>query len=154
MPYNSCIPCLANHMRSTSCHIMPLIINILGGGDTHTHTHTHLHRNNLRNQPHASHTPATRQHTPGLKTVYMPITYNLHYTSCAILCFNDIYLYWKPIAIMSMKEQCIDISVWLSKCVHSIEALAMNHLVLRAIYWSWKIITTEYFKLDIITSYG
>ena len=40
---------------------MPLVINILGGGNTHTHTHTHtrMDRNNLRNQ--------VSRHAPGLK---------------------------------------------------------------------------------------
>ena len=28
-------------MESISHHIMPLVINSLGGGGTHTHTHTH-----------------------------------------------------------------------------------------------------------------
>ena len=28
-------------MGSISCHITPLVINSLGGGDTHTHTHMH-----------------------------------------------------------------------------------------------------------------
>ena len=55
-------------MESISCHIMPLVINSLGGGHTHTHTHTQTqtqtqtqththnddpHRINLRNQVHA-----------------------------------------------------------------------------------------------------
>ena len=31
------LPCLTNHMESISCHIMPLVINILRG-DTHIHT--------------------------------------------------------------------------------------------------------------------
>ena len=29
-------------MRSISRHIMPLVINSLGGGHTHTHTQTHI----------------------------------------------------------------------------------------------------------------
>jgi len=32
--------CLINHKSSISHHIMPLVINSLGGGHTHTHTHT------------------------------------------------------------------------------------------------------------------
>ena len=36
--YNSCRTCLSDHMRSISCHIMPLVINSLGV-DTHTHTY-------------------------------------------------------------------------------------------------------------------
>jgi len=35
--------CLSNHKGSISNHIMPLVINSLGGGHTHTHTHTHAH---------------------------------------------------------------------------------------------------------------
>ena len=46
---NSCRTCLTNCMRSLSRHIMPLVINSLGGGhthkDTHTKTHTHTHKN-------------------------------------------------------------------------------------------------------------
>ena len=34
---------LTNRMGSISHHITPLVINSLGGGDTHTHTHTHTH---------------------------------------------------------------------------------------------------------------
>ena len=30
-------------MESISWHITPLVINSLGGGDTHTHTHTQTH---------------------------------------------------------------------------------------------------------------
>ena len=30
-------------MGSISRHIMPLVINSLGGRHTHTHTHTHIH---------------------------------------------------------------------------------------------------------------
>ena len=29
-------------MGSISCHITSLVINILGGGDTHTNAHTHM----------------------------------------------------------------------------------------------------------------
>ena len=31
--------------QSYGVHIMPLVINSLGGGYTHTHTHTHTHTN-------------------------------------------------------------------------------------------------------------
>jgi len=34
--------CLTNHKSSISHHIMPLVINSLGGGHTHTHTHTDI----------------------------------------------------------------------------------------------------------------
>ena len=36
MPYNSCRTCLTNRMGSLSRHIMPLVINSLGRGQTHT----------------------------------------------------------------------------------------------------------------------
>ena len=57
-------------MRSISCHIMPLVINSLGGGHTHTNTHTHthayrrLHRNNFKKP--GARRPAAG--APGLKT--------------------------------------------------------------------------------------
>jgi len=35
--------CLTNHKGFISYHIMPLVINSLGGGHTHTHTHAHTH---------------------------------------------------------------------------------------------------------------
>ena len=59
-------------MESISHHIMPLVINTLGGGHTNTHTHTyrHPHRNNLKK-------PAMRQpHAPGLTTIkyIQPVT--------------------------------------------------------------------------------
>ena len=71
LPYNSFRTCLTNHVWSISCHIMPLVINGLGHGQTHTQTHvqtrthTHIHTYTyrhlietiLRNQAHASHTP-------------------------------------------------------------------------------------------------
>ena len=52
-------------MRSISRHIMPLVINDLGGGHTHTHTHanTHIHIQTIRtkailqNQAHAGRRP-------------------------------------------------------------------------------------------------
>ena len=47
-------------MRSISCHIMPLVINNLGGGHTNTHkyTHTDIHTKTiLRNQMLAGHSP-------------------------------------------------------------------------------------------------
>ena len=34
---------------SISCHIMPLVINSLGGAHTHKHTHTHTYRHPHRN---------------------------------------------------------------------------------------------------------
>ena len=36
----SCETCLTNHTRPISHHIMPLVINALGGGHTDTHTDT------------------------------------------------------------------------------------------------------------------
>ena len=40
-------------MESILCHIMPLVINSLGGGHTHTHTHTHTqtHIQTIRTGP-------------------------------------------------------------------------------------------------------
>ena len=35
--------CLANHTRSISHHITPLVIHSLGGGHTDTQTHTHAY---------------------------------------------------------------------------------------------------------------
>ena len=32
-------------MGSISLHIIPLVINSIGGGHTHTHTHTNTHTN-------------------------------------------------------------------------------------------------------------
>ena len=47
LPYKSHRTYLTNHMGSISHHIMPLVINSLGGGhthmQTHTHTQTHIH---------------------------------------------------------------------------------------------------------------
>ena len=40
---NSCRTCLTKRMESISRHITLLVINSLGGGDTHTQTHTHTH---------------------------------------------------------------------------------------------------------------
>ena len=36
-----------NHMGSTSCHIMPLVVNSLRSRDIHTHTH--IYRRSLKN---------------------------------------------------------------------------------------------------------
>ena len=57
--YNSCKTCLINHMRFTSCHIMPLAINTLGGRHTHTHTHKHTYR-----QPHKNNFKKPGMHQP------------------------------------------------------------------------------------------
>ena len=49
MPYKSHRTYLTNHMGSISHHIMPLVINSLGGG--HTHTHAYIRTETiLRNQ--------------------------------------------------------------------------------------------------------
>ena len=40
-PYKNHKTYLTNHMGSISHHIMPLVINSLGGGQTHTRKHTH-----------------------------------------------------------------------------------------------------------------
>ena len=46
-------------MASISHHIMPLVINSLGGGHTNTHTHTDTRTETiLRNQAHAGLRPA------------------------------------------------------------------------------------------------
>ena len=50
LPYKSHKTYLTNRMGSTSHHIMPLVTNSLGDGQTdgrtdgHTHTHTHTHK--------------------------------------------------------------------------------------------------------------
>jgi len=49
--------CLTNHSGSISHHIMPLVINNLGGGHTHTHTDI-VEKVISRNQLHASLRPA------------------------------------------------------------------------------------------------
>ena len=42
--------CPCSHTGSISHHIMPLVINSLGGGHMHTHAYRCLHRNNSKNQ--------------------------------------------------------------------------------------------------------
>ena len=56
------------------CHIMPLVINILGGRRTYTCMHTHTHIHTYTHIPtswtkviRASHAPAVGQHTPDSK---------------------------------------------------------------------------------------
>ena len=53
--HNSYRTCSTNHMWSLSCHIMPLVINILG-----TDTHTNIHR-------HTTHTHIQHLHKNGFK---------------------------------------------------------------------------------------
>jgi len=52
--------CLTNHKGSISHHIMPLVINSLGGGHTHTHTRIQTSRTKAisRNQSCAGQRPA------------------------------------------------------------------------------------------------
>jgi len=57
--------CLTNHKGSISHHIMPQVINSLGGGHTHTHTHTQHHRQKLFQEN--SYTSNKCQQAPGLK---------------------------------------------------------------------------------------
>ena len=49
---DTCYSChrtyLINHMGFVLHHIMPLVINSLGGGDTHKHTYRCPHRNNSK----------------------------------------------------------------------------------------------------------
>jgi len=59
--------CLTNHKGSISHHIMPLVINSLGGGHTHTHTQARSHHGQKQFQE-TSRVPAKGQHMPGLKT--------------------------------------------------------------------------------------
>ena len=56
--YNCNITAITNHIGFISCHIKPLVIDSLGGRDTHTNTHIHTqththtyihpHRNNFK----------------------------------------------------------------------------------------------------------
>jgi len=54
--------CLTNHKGSISHHIMPLVINSLGGGHKHTHKHTRILTSRIkaisRNKSHAGQRPA------------------------------------------------------------------------------------------------
>jgi len=54
--------CLTNHKSPISHHIMPLVINNLGGG--HTHTYRHCRQKQFQE---TSRAPAKGQHAPGLK---------------------------------------------------------------------------------------
>ena len=66
--------CLTNHKGSISHHIMPLVINNLGG--RHTHTHAYRHRGQKQFQE-ISHALAFGWRAPGLKTFQITIV-NLH----------------------------------------------------------------------------
>ena len=57
LPYNDYRTCLTNPMGSISCHIMPLVINSLGGG----HTQTHIQMSSAQEQFQET------RHAPGLK---------------------------------------------------------------------------------------
>ena len=56
--FNSCRTCITNHLGSISPHIMPPVINSIGGRHTHANTHIYIHTDVrtetiLRNQVHA-----------------------------------------------------------------------------------------------------
>ena len=53
--------------QSHTVHIMPLVINGLGGGDTHTYTHTRTPMCEPKPFQKTRHAPACSQGTPGLK---------------------------------------------------------------------------------------
>jgi len=93
----TCKTCLANYKGSIFHHIMPLVINSLGGGHTHKHTDI-VDKSNLKE---TSHTLAFGQYTPGLKM--RKIIFEVHWrlknlrNKCPIwykLCIyaNKIYL--------------------------------------------------------------
>ena len=53
-------------MGSISHHITPLVVNSLGGGDTHTHTHTHILKFTDRSN---SKKPGSHQPVAGVRQV-------------------------------------------------------------------------------------
>jgi len=61
--------CLTNHKGSISHHITPLVINSLGGGDTHTHAYSHHGQQQFQG---TSHAPAKGRCALGL---IIPIVY-------------------------------------------------------------------------------
>ena len=66
-PCNDYRTCLTNRMGSISRHIMPLVINSLGGGHTHTHTHTHTHKHTHKHtyrRPHRNNYKKPGAHRP------------------------------------------------------------------------------------------
>ena len=69
---NSCRTCLTNRMRSISRHIMPLVINSLGGGHIRTYTHINMHTDDLHRinfkKPGEL---ACGQRAPGLKMMWL-----------------------------------------------------------------------------------
>ena len=76
-------------MEFISRHIMPLVIDSLGGGHTHTQTHTHTddpHRINFKK-------PGAGRHAPGLTTIHIAIQYANAMPD--VLCMsNDLNCGW------------------------------------------------------------
>ena len=64
----SCITCLTNRMGSILHHIMPLVINSLGGGHTHTHTHKHTNTHTKTHTDVRTETIIRNQARAGLRT--------------------------------------------------------------------------------------
>jgi len=92
--------CLTIHKGSISHHIMPLVINCLGGGHTHAHAHTHRHTQTHRHThmqayshhgqkqfQETSHAPAEGWRTPGLKRRKIRFV-KYSYISCIIICYH------------------------------------------------------------------
>ena len=68
LPYNSYRTCLTNRLESILHHIMPLVINSLGGGHTHANTHIHMQTIRTGSILETRRVQACGVRAPGLKT--------------------------------------------------------------------------------------
>jgi len=92
--------CLTNHKGSISHHIMPLVINSLGGGHIHTHTQAYSHCGQKQLQE-TSHAPAEGWRMPGLTSWCISLSKNQALVSVITLYYKNttgILVQWKLIA--------------------------------------------------------
>jgi len=146
--------CLINHKGSISHHIMPLVINSLGGGHTHTHIQTSWTEAIPRN---------LGRRAPGLKSMYLNkmklkvlttckfyYNWDLYFDCCYLIktsvkLANTIIFSWnKDLKCNRICKLCTYVAT--SMCICSMFIFILN-------YHSFKLSSTVMLKIRYIATY-